>query len=125
MTAFIPQMLFPNMMPLGAAQNLQLFNRMPIAPALYVGNLDENIHEEALFDTFSKFGPVNFVRIVRDNASQKSRGFGYVNFMNARDADLALNMANNMKIGRYNIRVMYKTNVKNFNQDANVYVKNL
>jgi len=27
-----------------------------LAPPLYVGNLDENIREEALYDLFSKFG---------------------------------------------------------------------
>jgi len=55
-----------------------------LAPPLYVGDLDENIREEALYDLFSKFGPIYFIKLMRDQMTGASRGFAYVNFFNSR-----------------------------------------
>ena len=68
--------------------NFNIFNKVPMAPPLYIGDLDENIHDETLYDFFSKFGPIHFVRIMKDPATGKSRGFGYVNFIYPRDGNL-------------------------------------
>jgi cold-inducible RNA-binding protein len=45
---------------------------------LYVGNLPFNITETDLQDTFEPFGTVTDVKIVMDQASGRSRGFGFV-----------------------------------------------
>ena len=66
-------------------QPFNVFNKIPMAPPLYIGDLDENIHDETLHDFFSKFGPIHFVRIMRDPSTGKSRGFGFVNFIYPRD----------------------------------------
>jgi polyadenylate-binding protein len=100
-------------------------NRPVMAPPLYVGDIDENIHDETLHDFFSNFGVLQFVRIMRDQTTGKSRGFAYVNFMNPRDAENARNSAQYEKIGRKHIRIMFKTNMRELSSDANLYVKNL
>jgi len=100
-------------------------NRLPMAPPLYVGDIDENIHDETLHDFFSNFGSLQYVRIMRDQATGKSRGFAYVNFLNPRDAENARNSAQYEKIGRKHIRIMFKTNMRELSPEANLYVKNL
>jgi len=114
---------FPNM-PMGQP-GFNPFNKLPMAPPLYVGDLDENIHEETLHDFFSRFGPLHFVRIMRDQTSGKSRGFGFVNFLYPRDAETARQYAQYEKLGRKHIRIMFKRNVRDLPSEANIYIKNL
>ena len=114
---------FPNM-PM-AQPPFSVFNKLPMAPPLYIGDLDENIHDENLHDFFSKFGPLHFVRIMRDPASGKSRGFAYVNFIYPRDAESARQYAQYEKLGRKHIRIMFKRNVRDLPSEGNVFIKNL
>lgn len=58
-----------------------------LAPPLYIGNLDETVYEEQLFAHFSKFGPLHSLKIVKDRTTNRSRGFGYINFVNAKDGN--------------------------------------
>jgi len=53
---------------------------------LFVGNLPWGLDWRDLKDIFKKFGEVSFVRIVTDRETGKSRGFGFVEFVNAEDA---------------------------------------
>jgi len=97
-----------------------------LAPPLYVGDLDENIREEALYDLFSKFGQIYFIRLMRDPGTGKSRGFAYVNFCNFKDAENARHVAQYEKLGRKHIRIMYKrSNPKQLNNNANLFIKNI
>jgi len=100
-------------------------NKMSLAPALYVGDLDENIQEEVLHDFFSRFGPIHFVRIMRDSTTGKSRGYAFINFIHPRDAESAKQYAQYEKIGRKHIRIMFKRNIRDLPADANIYVKNI
>jgi polyadenylate-binding protein len=113
-----------NSMPM-MPQNFNIFNKVPMAPPLYIGDLDENIHDETLYDFFSKFGPIHFVRIMKDPATGKSRGFGYVNFIYPRDAESARQYAQYEKLGRKFIRIMFKRNIRDLPPEANVFIKNL
>ena len=79
-----PAFLFPAMMGAGP------IGERPLAPPLYIGNLDENVHEEQLFSHFSKYGPIHSLNIVKDSSTNRSRGFGYINFMNAKDGNSPL-----------------------------------
>lgn len=61
-------------------------NFTPNPPAaLYIGNLDENVHEEQLYAHFTKYGQVHSVKIVKDRVTGRSKGFGYVNFYNIKE----------------------------------------
>ncbi len=53
---------------------------------LFVGNLSWGLDWRELKDIFKEFGEVSFVRIVTDRETGKSRGFGFVEFVNAEDA---------------------------------------
>lgn len=97
----------------------------PLAPALYVGDLDETIQEEFLYDFFSRYGQIHFVRIMRDSNTGKSRGYAFVNFVNARDADAAKLYAQYEKLGNKRIRIMFKRNIREIPSEGNVHVKNI
>ncbi|KAI4136279.1 MAG: hypothetical protein LQ341_005727 [Variospora aurantia] len=52
---------------------------------LFVGNLSWNVDEEWLTREFESFGEIKSARIMTDRETGRSRGFGYVEFVNAAD----------------------------------------
>ncbi|KAF1820873.1 uncharacterized protein K489DRAFT_294169, partial [Dissoconium aciculare CBS 342.82] len=57
---------------------------------LFVGNLSWNVDEEWLTREFEEFGEIKGVRIITDRESGRSKGFGYVEYTSAADAQKAL-----------------------------------
>lgn len=90
---------------------------------LYVGDLEELVTEEMLFNYFSKFGFIYSVRVLRDFRNKKSRGFAFVTFYVLREADNARINANHDQILSNPIRVTWKKNLRDMDPEANVFVK--
>lgn len=65
---------------------------------IYVGNLPWSVKDEDLQTKFSEFGNVVSARIVTDNFTSKSRGFGFVEMEDA-DAEKAIAALNGSKWG--------------------------
>ncbi len=63
-----------------------------MASRLYVGNLPYNVTEEDLRDLFSQAGDIQDVAVIKDRDTQRSRGFGFVEFANQPDAEKAIQM---------------------------------
>jgi RNA recognition motif-containing protein len=53
---------------------------------LYVGNLPYSTTDEQLTELFSRAGAVDNVRVMRDMATGRARGFGFVQMANDADA---------------------------------------
>ena len=53
---------------------------------LFVGGLNRKLRWKDLREEFSKFGEVAFARVKLDQETNKSRGFGFVEFVNPEDA---------------------------------------
>jgi RNA recognition motif-containing protein len=49
-----------------------------VAVTLYVGNLPWTVTEDELAQTFSRIGQVGEVRIIADQTTGRSRGYGFV-----------------------------------------------
>lgn len=80
---------------------------MPFAgpnPSIWVGGLDPGLNEQKLYDYFVRIGPVASVRVCADSATQKSLGYGYVNFQDPADAEKALDQAGT-KLGSRFLRI--------------------
>ncbi|KAK7352431.1 hypothetical protein VNO80_17853 [Phaseolus coccineus] len=95
--------------------------------SLFVGDLDQNINEQQLYDLFNDVGQVVSVRIIKDYETKTSLGYGYVNFSSAQHAAKALDVLNFTPLNGKAIRVMYSIrdpSVRN-SGTANVYIKNL
>jgi len=72
---------------------------------LYVGNLAFTTKEEDLRSLFEQFGGVNSVKIITDNATGRSKGFGFVE-MDSKEAGInAIQGLNNKDVGGRNIKV--------------------
>jgi RNA recognition motif-containing protein len=57
---------------------------------LYVGNLPYKTTDEDLQQLFAKAGPVDNVRVMRDMATGRARGFAFVQMVNDEAAQAAI-----------------------------------
>ena len=61
-----------------------------MAKKLYVGNLSYNTHDEDLREAFSKIGEVLSATLIVDQATGRSKGFGFVEMAQDEDAAKAI-----------------------------------
>jgi len=93
---------------------------------IFVKNLHESIDNKTLYDTFSVFGNILSCKVVMDRESQKSRGYGYVHYVDDKSAKKAIEGVNGMTISDRKVHAeLFKAReerIKNF-KFTNVYVK--
>ena len=65
---------------------------------IYVGNLSYDVSEEDLKETFESFGEIESVKIIKDNYSGRSKGFGFIEMPNNADAQSAINGLNDKEL---------------------------
>lgn len=75
-----------------ARQSIRQFStaRPALVKTLYVGNLSWKMNDDELRAAFEEFGEVSNSRIVMDKLSGRSRGFGFVDFVEDAAADVAV-----------------------------------
>lgn len=66
---------------------------------LYVGNLPYTATEDDLREVFSQAGAVDTVTVVRDNATGRARGFGFVEMASDADAQKAIDTLHEKPMG--------------------------
>lgn len=95
-------------------------------PSIWVGGLDPNLNEQRLYDYFVRIGPVSSVRVCVDSITQKSLGYGYVNFQDPADAEKALDQAGT-KLGTRYLRIakVQRDPAKRRSGVTNIVVKRL
>jgi len=93
--------------------------------SLYVGNLDQEVNEQKLYEHFVQYGHIINTKVMRDSYNGESRGFGFVTFANINDALRAKSLLNYTKILDREIRIALKRNPTELNQSANLFFKNL
>ena len=72
---------------------------------LYVGNLPYKVTDEELTSLFSRAGAVDNVRVMRDQATGRARGFAFVEMASDEDAQKAIEQLNNRELGGRNLTV--------------------
>jgi RNA recognition motif-containing protein len=72
---------------------------------IFVGNLPLNVSEDEVRRLFEPFGQVNQVRIMIDSATDKSRGFGFVEMDNPEDGEKAIAALNGALLGDRALKV--------------------
>jgi cold-inducible RNA-binding protein len=66
---------------------------------LYVGNLPYSIGEGELQDLFAQAGKVESVKVMRDMATGRARGFGFVEMATDEEAQRAITQFNEHEMG--------------------------
>ena len=72
---------------------------------IFVGNLDFNTSEDELRQLFEAHGQVDRVSIMTDRETGRSRGFGFVEMVNAEDGDKAIAALNGTQVGGRKLKV--------------------
>jgi len=72
---------------------------------LYVGNLPYTTSETELQDLFAQAGVVESVRVMRDMATGRARGFAFVEMGGSEDAQKAIAQFNDFELGGRNLAV--------------------
>lgn len=72
---------------------------------LYVGNLPYEVGEAELQELFTRAGSVESVRVMRDQATGRARGFGFVEMSTDEEAQTAIRELNDSQVGGRNLTV--------------------
>ncbi|KAJ3031253.1 UNVERIFIED_CONTAM: hypothetical protein HDU68_005592 [Siphonaria sp. JEL0065] len=72
---------------------------------LFVGNLSWSTKSEDLATLFSQFGKVETARVVADRETGRSRGFAFIEFVDAAEADAAVEKLNGFEFQGRELRV--------------------
>ena len=72
---------------------------------IYVGNLSYEVTEEDLQKAFEDFGQTESVKIIKDNYSGRSKGFGFVEMSNNADAQSAIDSLNDKELKGRTLKV--------------------
>ncbi|XP_059432929.1 uncharacterized protein LOC132166171 [Corylus avellana] len=81
---------------------------LDVGANLFIGNLDPDVDEKLLYDTFSAFGViVTNPKIMRDPESGNSRGFGFISYDSFEASDAAIEAMNGQYLCNRQITVSY------------------
>lgn len=81
---------------------------LDIGANLFLGNLDPDVDEKLVYDTFSAFGGISSTpKIMRDVDSTMSKGFGFIGFDSFEASDLAIECMNGQYLCNRQIVVQY------------------
>ncbi|NNP73208.1 RNA-binding protein [Acinetobacter defluvii] len=72
---------------------------------ILVRNLERSVTEAELLELFKPYGAVDSVVVVMDSETKKSKGFGFVEMPNPREAIKAIKGLNTLKVKGAGIRV--------------------
>ena len=72
---------------------------------IYVGNISYSVTEDNIQELFEQHGKVNSVKIIIDRYTQRSKGFGFVEMEDEKEADEAINAINGIEFLGRNLKV--------------------
>ena len=72
---------------------------------LYVGNLSFDTTDQTLQDTFSTYGEVTSATVIKDRDTNRSKGFGFVEFSQDADAQKAKGAMDGKELDGRSLRV--------------------
>lgn len=67
---------------------------------IYVGNLSHQASEQEVIDLFAEFGEVTSVKLMKDNFTGRSRGFGFVEMADSEAGQQAIDTLHNTEFLR-------------------------
>ncbi|XP_055375824.1 splicing factor 3B subunit 4 [Condylostylus longicornis] len=81
---------------------------LDVGANIFIGNLDREVDEKLLYDTFSAFGVIlQTPKIMRDPETGESKGFAFINFASFEASDAAMDAMNGQYLCNRPISVSY------------------
>uniref|UniRef100_A0A8C4N2B1 ELAV-like protein n=1 Tax=Eptatretus burgeri TaxID=7764 RepID=A0A8C4N2B1_EPTBU len=77
--------------------------------SIFVYNLGQEADERVLWQLFGPFGAVTNVKVIRDFATSKCKGFGFVTMPHHEEAGQAVAALNGYRLGERVLQVSFKT----------------
>eukprot|EP00586_Coscinodiscus_wailesii_P015873 CAMPEP_0172503116 /NCGR_PEP_ID=MMETSP1066-20121228/166328_1 /TAXON_ID=671091 /ORGANISM="Coscinodiscus wailesii, Strain CCMP2513" /LENGTH=259 /DNA_ID=CAMNT_0013278717 /DNA_START=74 /DNA_END=849 /DNA_ORIENTATION=+ len=94
-------------------------NALDVGANLFLGNLDTDVDEKVLFDTFSAFGTIiRQPKVMRDEDTNQSKGYGFVSFDSFEASDAAIDCMNGQFLCNRQITVQYAFKKSNNNEET-------
>ena len=89
---------------------------------LYVSNFPKYMKDDEIKEKFDKYGKVIDINIIKEPHSKENRGFGFVTYDSAKDAQKAINEINNTCINGKEIKVEISKRSKPHKPTPGVYL---
>lgn len=65
---------------------------------IFVGGISGDLDDVDLKEMFELYGEVNFAQVIKDRATGKSKGFGFVDMKNANEAQEAMQLLDGVSL---------------------------
>lgn len=72
---------------------------------IYVGNMSYDNSESSLNDLFAEFGQVNSAKVIMDQMTGRSKGFGFIEMENEEEALNAIAALNGKEVSGRTLKV--------------------
>lgn len=72
---------------------------------IYVGNLAYKVSDQELKETFSEFGDVISAKVITDRETGRSKGFGFVEMTNDKEAQNAIDEIDGLEMHGRTLKV--------------------
>jgi len=82
--------------------------------SLFVFHLPQSVDDQKLYNLFRNFGQLKSARVIIDTNTEKSKGYGFLNFGSTRNALQAIATMNGYKIDNKHLKVEFKKEDKYF-----------
>ncbi|KAJ2005284.1 Spliceosome-associated protein 49 [Coemansia thaxteri] len=92
---------------------------------VYIGNLDDRVTDELIWELMVQAGPVNSVHLPKDRVTQSSQGYGFCEFQASEDAEYAVKTMNMIKLYGKPMRVNKSANDRQLDIGAKLFIGNL
>ncbi|XXQ37034.1 RRM domain-containing protein [Plasmodiophora brassicae] len=106
---YVPPVAPPGVPPSAPVPQMNTRHQVYTGVCLFVFNLPMEYEEATLQNMFVQFGEVTNVKIMRDPATGRSKGYGFVNLATQQQADAAIAALNGYPVGGKLLKVQYKT----------------
>jgi nucleolysin TIA-1/TIAR len=83
---------------------------------VFVGDLSPDVVNEDLKQAFAKFGEISAAKVISDQHTLKSKGFGFVSFPRRAEAERAIEQMNGQWLGKRTIRTNWATRKADFGE---------
>lgn len=92
---------------------------------LIINYLPQEFTDRDLYDLFCPIGPIETCRVMKDNKTNYSFGFGFVTFSRIEDASMAIHQLNGTEILNKRLKVSHARPSTDDIKDTNLYISNL